>query len=301
MSAVDFREGDRLLWTGPDPERIDPTGLSRALITQPVAFVKRDADKDEAEVRFGEKTLHVPIDQLRRPGPPAEPIPAEVRPPAGFVRNWYLKPPPPKSLDDLRANLRRAHETAAKARDVVAGAAAIADRADATLKEARGALGAFADGDADFSDELIRRLRLNEPPPPPDVDREAKRAAAKRVVAAAEAASQKLTGELAVARSRLSEAEQQVRAAARAVIAEIALRVLDEMLQHQAEAEKRRASLNVLRVYWPKGEMSQIVLPQFLHDVVLDPTSRAADAAPSQWPELYARLLVDADADLEGA
>jgi len=272
------------------------------IVTRPVVFLEA-VGVTRAHVKFGDETLAVEMSELQNRAGPAS-VPDYLRPPADFKPNWFLHPPRHPPIEPLRDRLRQAQEHVARLDEAVTTAKDRADKADATLRDARLVLARHTEADRAAAEAVAAALAKGHTPTAPDTTPLAERDAAKRYHIAVEDAATSLTGALATARSAAREAHAQIHAAARAVIVAIAEREAEALVELEIDVANRRAELRALAVFRPANAAgspgSEITLPFALLDLLRNPVHREATASQPGWASLYESLVGgEVDADLE--
>lgn len=168
-------------------------------------------------------------------------IPPEYRPIQRPKSNRLTVEQLQDRLRDARAKLRVTHHQANKAREQVEEKRTIADRAAEALAAVQAELRSLRDHDADAEREFVTALR--EGRPPSVVSNGINRSEIEQRLKATESASTTLTAELAEANRVLAETLNDVKAAARAVIAAYVSQSTDTLRTLESVAARLRCEL----------------------------------------------------------
>lgn len=172
----------------------------------------------------------------------------------------------------------------------------------------------FIDQDRLATEHLTNALRSGRDDADTPAVGTALRDAAVRRATAAEAAEKRLAAELAEARVRATDVDRRVRTAAHAVVVAVAEREGDALRAIEAEAARRRASLDALLHFWPVPAAGDrpgpLTVSAPLAGLIANPPARIDDppmmraslieSRQTPWRDLYERLIGgDADAGLD--
>ena len=242
------------------------------------------------------------LTELSRPGPPAlDPryTPPPVRKPQRLSLDALQQ-----RLKDARTKLRAAHHQAAQARQGVAAAKALAERAATELASAQADLRALQLHHAEAEREVERCLREGRAPAMTlnGIDR----TTAVARVEATEKAAAKFNAELAEAQRRLGEANASVNAAAARCIAEMIGLATHHLAVIESIAARTRSELTACAALRVNGTDLLRLDPATADYIAAPPAhySEHPDARVSpetwqrNWRQVYQRL-VDGDADAQ--
>lgn len=209
-----------------------------------------------------------------------------------------LKTPPTQSQLDqriasARTKLRATHRRAKEAKGAVTEARALADRAQDEVNAAYQALAQCNAADERINREVEAAIRCGKTPNYNGPDR----APVTRRVKSAEAALDNLNKDLASANLELAEANNDVKASARAVIAAVVARSCEAARAIEQLATLARADLAAAAAA-RFGGMDLLRLDEVAKDFIGSAPALGADAR--EWLDLFDRLVAfDADADMQ--
>jgi hypothetical protein len=302
MPAPDFRSGEVVTWTARGDDPTDPYRENR-----PVFFVAFE-DAENALVSYGMRDgqprhIRVPVVELSRVEP-------EAHDPTNFPNGKPFstpRPATPLSSDQLGQRLaaarnapRVAHERASQAEEDVAAARGVADRGADELGKVQAELRLLREHEVEHDRELEAALRQGRDTRS-IVNGSGNRTALEARLAATESAAATFNAELAEANRHLTDTLDQVKVAARAIIAVVVAVEADELRREIAQVCARHSELNAVAAVRFGGAINPLSLDrastELLSNGVLAYKEHPAafgvgqDFWSQRWRTLFGKLL----------
>jgi hypothetical protein len=275
-----------------------------------VEFLSHVDGGTQAQVRWGQQTFNVQLDQLSRLEPP--------QPPA-FLGKWFTTPtaPIPPSEDQIserlgtaRQALARSHERVKTVQAAVDQARAVVDRAAAEHAQATAALRSYDAAARSDQIKLEEALRLGRPTPSASNGHDHRHYVQNRTDQAQQALT-KFQSELAAQMAAMNEALASIRKAAADIISLLVQRETEALRGLEIQAAIARAELISVSHWWPDAALGAIPLPRvtaaYLEQQpawqdVTQVRLGGPEARQQPWKSLFAKLVngdVQADFNLD--